>query len=146
MDNLSTEARAKAGPHNWRGTMPASTPTLSDMVKEALDRGQTYDQLAERAIDPDSGEKASRGLLYDLSRGTVRRVPTEGHLRAVAIALGKPYETVRRAAIAQWLPAEDGASTEEELRSELRRMRESAERIEKRLDAIGEQDAARTSA
>lgn len=124
--------------------MPPSTPTLRDMVKEAR-RSLTLDQLAERAVDPESGERASRGLLYDLERGAVNRPPT-GHLRAIAVALGKPYEVVRRAAIAQWLPAEDGTSTEEELRSELRRMREAAERMEKRLDAMGERDAATESA
>lgn len=115
--------------------MPASTPTLSDMVKEALDRGQTLDQLAERAVDPETSEKASRGLIYDLSRGTVNRVPATRHLRAVAAAIGKPYEAVRQAAIRQWLPAEagktDAAALLQEARqiaSDVARLTEAAER------------------
>jgi transcriptional regulator with XRE-family HTH domain len=85
--------------------MPGSTPTLRDMVIQAR-RSLTLDQLAERAYDPESGETASRGLLYDLERGAVNRPPV-GRLHAIAAALGKPYEVVRQAAIAQWLPAED---------------------------------------
>lgn len=114
--------------------MPASTPTLSDMVKEALDR-HTLDQLTARAIDPETGETASRGLIYDLSRNAVNRMPTVEHRRAVAAAIGKPYEVVRRAAIAQWAPPESGEIDTEaileradRLADEVARLREEIER------------------
>jgi cell division septum initiation protein DivIVA len=83
------------------------------MVKDALDRGQTYTQLAERAIDPLTAQRASLALLNDIGRGKVGRMPYDYHLRAIAAALGKPYEVVRQAAIAQWLPeqASDQAAT-----------------------------------
>lgn len=126
--------------------MPGSTPTLRDMVQDALDRGQTLEQLESKAVDPVTSTRASKSLFSRIKRNEVDRVPNDYHLRGIAVALGTPYEVVRRAAIAQWLPAEDGTSTEEELRSELRRMREAAERMEKRLDAMGERDAATESA
>lgn len=84
-----------------------STPTLlRDMVQDALDRGQTYRQLAERAIDPETKQTASFSMLNDIARGNVKRAPSIAHLRAIAAALGKPLEAVRQAAINEYLPTE----------------------------------------
>lgn len=127
--------------------MPASTPTLRDMIQEAADvnrGGQTYDQLAKRAQD--QGETVSGAYLNNIALGKVSRPPRAEHLRAIAAALGKPYEAVVRAAISQWWLTEEGGSTEEDLRSEARRLREAAERMEKRLDTMGEGGVARGTA
>lgn len=134
--------------------MPASTPTLSDMVKEALDRGQTLDQLAKRAIDPETGKRASRGLIYDLQHDRVNRSPTIEHLRALAAAIGKPPEVVRQAAIARWLPPEAGAADDESLLREMQRLADAGERIrqqaalliEKAQQGAGERSGERESA
>jgi transcriptional regulator with XRE-family HTH domain len=115
--------------------MPGSPPTLRDMIQAARDRGLTYQQLAERAVDPETGETASSGLIFDLAKGAVNRVPAAKHLRAVAAALGEPYTIVRRAAIAEWLPAEDEDAEREELLQEARRMNEIAGQL---LDRLGE--------
>lgn len=119
--------------------MPSSSPTLRDMVNEARDHGQTYKQLAARAIDPETGQRASLSLIHDLARDKVDRMPYDYHLRAIAVALSKPYEQVRRAAIAQWLPADDGSADAErdELVTQLRQLRELADRVEAR---VGQQD------
>lgn len=110
--------------------MPEQPPTLRDMVKDALDRGQTYTQLAERATDPQTGQKASIALLNDIGRDKVGRMPYDYHLRAIAVALRKPYKDVRQAAINQWLPAEAGAATDDEsLLREMRRLADEGERI-----------------
>jgi len=117
----------------------SSTPTLRDMVKDALDRGQTLDQLAERAVDPVTGETASRGHFFDLSKDNVNRMPTAGRLRAVAVALGKPYEAVRAAAIAQWLPADESSAEAEraEIVQTARRLQEVADELLGRVESQG---------
>jgi hypothetical protein len=85
--------------------MPEQPPTLRDMLKAARDRGQTYEQLEAFAIDPETGERASRSLLNNIVLDKVDRMPYDYHLRAIAAALKVPYETVRRAAITQWIPS-----------------------------------------
>lgn len=109
--------------------MPGSTPTLRDMVNGARDRGLTYRQLAERAVDPETGQKASFALLNDLARNKVDRMPYDYHLRAIAAALGEPYERVRQAAIRQWVPPEDGENDTQALRHEARRIAEAVVRL-----------------
>lgn len=88
--------------------MPEQSPTLlRDMIQEALDNGVTYRELEARAVDPQTGKTASRSVFFDTVSGKLDRMPYDYHLRAVATALRAPYETVRRAAIAQWLAADD---------------------------------------
>ena len=86
--------------------MPASPPTLRDMIQAAIDAGQTYEQLAKRVQDGNN-ESVSGAYLNKIALGKVARMPSVGHLRAIAVAIGQPYERVRQAAIRQWLPAED---------------------------------------
>lgn len=80
---------------------------LSAMVQSALDAGTTYRQLERSAIDPVTGKHASKDLFHGLVAGRVDRVPYDYHLRAIAAALGKPYDVVRDAAVAQFLSAQD---------------------------------------
>jgi hypothetical protein len=123
--------------------MPEQPPTVRDMVREALDRGQTLDQLSERATDPETGETASRSHFFDLSKDNVKRMPPVSRLRAVAAGLGKPYEVIRRAAIAQWLPAVEGAATDRsEMIREARELRQLAERM---LDSLGPESEEQTA-
>lgn len=131
----------------------SSTPTLRDMVKDALDSGRTYNQLAERAIDPKTHQKASLALLNDIVLNKVSRMPYDYHLRAIAMALGQPYETVRRAAIAQWLPTEDAeaeteAEREKKLMDRLDRLAAETQmlREELRRESAGERAGRRESA
>lgn len=123
--------------------MPEQPPTLRDMINDAIDAGRTLDQLEKIAIDPASGKKASRALLSRLRRGEVDRIPYDYHLRAIAVALGKPYETVRRAAIAQWLPLDGGDTDREQLIDDVRRLRDLAD---KALDGLGDNGGQRGSA
>lgn len=88
--------------------MHEQSPTLlRDMIQEALDNGTTYRELESRAIDPVSGKTASRSVFFDTVSGKLDRMPYEHHLRAIATALRQSYDSVRRAAIAQWLPGTD---------------------------------------
>jgi transcriptional regulator with XRE-family HTH domain len=87
--------------------MPGSTPTLRDMVQDAFDRGLTLEQLEARAVDPKTGQRASRALISRLRRGEVDRMPYKHHVRAIAAAIGKPSMAVRDAAIAEWMPEDE---------------------------------------
>lgn len=86
--------------------MPEQPPTLRDMIRDAV-ANSSFERLAERAVDPETGKIASRPYLNDLANGKVKRIPEPPHLRAIAAGLGVSYERVRRAAIAQWLPGTD---------------------------------------
>lgn len=87
--------------------MPDAATTLRDMIQNALDSGETYRSLASRAVDPVTSKTASYGLINNIVLGNTRSAPEPHHLRAIAAALRVPYERVRQAAIAQWLPADE---------------------------------------
>lgn len=121
--------------------MPEQSPTLRDMIQEALDNGVTYRELEARATDPQTGKTASRSIFFDTVNGKLDRMPYEHHLRAVAAALRKPYDTVRRAAIAQWLPpagasSEMGSPDSEDLEAKIDRLLEQVHRLQGEAAAI----------
>ena len=87
--------------------MPEQTPTLRELIQEALDDGLTLRELADKATDPRTGETVGKDTINKIVLGRINRMPTEDHLRAIAAALRITYERVRRAAIAQWLPGTD---------------------------------------
>ena len=87
--------------------MPEQAPTLRELIQEVLNSGVTYRQLEDRAVDEATGKRASRSIFFDIANGKLDRMPYEHHLRAIAAGLRAPYESVRRAAIAQWLPGTD---------------------------------------
>lgn len=85
------------------------------MILQELDKGVTYAELEERSTDPTTGQaRISDSQLHRLAKGTATRIPTQEQLRGVAAAVRMPYETVRLAAIAQWVPA-DNADHEAEV-------------------------------
>lgn len=130
--------------------MPAS-PTLRDMIQEAARRGQTYEQLEKNAVDPQTGKRVSRAMINNIANNKVDRMPYEYHLRAIAAALGKPYTTVGRAAIAQWMPAlvAEEADADLALLSEARELTAQAARLTeavKRQVEAGERPGQRETA
>jgi len=120
--------------------MPEQSPTLRDMIQEALDSGVSYRQLERRAVDPETGETASRAIFLDTISGKLDRMPREVHLRAVAAALGIPYKRVREAAIEQWLPAEGRPrdAAREELRATIQRLQDQARQLQQEAAALTE--------
>lgn len=121
--------------------MPEQFTTLRDMIQEARDRGASLRDLQARAIDPQTRKTVGKDFIRDLGRGEVSRLPTPEQLRGVAAALGLPYERIREAAIAQWLPPSDEDENERlrlEQLAELKRMRDEADaaifRLEGRSD------------
>jgi hypothetical protein len=123
--------------------MPEQSTTLRDMIQNALDRGDTYRKLAARAIDPITGETASYGLFNNIVLGKTRTAPEPYHLRAIAAALGTTYETVRQAAITQWLPAEEPAASKADERQRAREQAEQAQAIAREAFAAAAEAIAR---
>ena len=78
------------------------TRPLSRMIRQAAERLR-YEDLADRSVDPETGQQASRALLNNIANGNVKRMPPLPHLRAIAAGLGVPIDVVRQAAARQWL-------------------------------------------
>lgn len=129
--------------------MPEQSPTLRDMIQSAFDNGATFRKLETRAVDPETGQTASRAVFSDILHGKAGRMPLDYHLRAIAAAIGKPYEEVRQAAITEWLPPEQerrerNESTREEvgdLLTEARRLIALADEIDRRAKNSGRESA-----
>jgi hypothetical protein len=113
-------------------------PMLSDMIKKEVDKGVTYAELEKRAADPTTGTtRISDSQINRYALGTATRMPTEEQARGLATALRLPYEHVRQAVIAQWLPAADEEEAERERReqiAELKRLRDQANAALARLE------------
>lgn len=116
--------------------MPSSQPTLRDMIQEALDNGATYRELEARAIDPVTGNTASRSVFFDTVNSKLDRMPYEHHLRAIAAGLRVPYERVRQAAIRQWVPPEDGTATSIDDEDDRARLIEEIKRLQGIADDV----------
>lgn len=76
---------------------------LSRLIREANDSGVSYQQLADRAIDPTTGQPLSKAYVQKLATNGVSTAPTPGRLHALATALRKPVRVVQRAAAIQFL-------------------------------------------
>lgn len=123
--------------------MPEQSTTLRDMIQEAQKRGLSLRDLQARAIDPRTGNTVGKDLIGQLRRGEVNRIPTAEQLRALAVALNLPYERVRQAAIAQWLPSSEEEDAERErlqLLAEAYELRDRAAATIARLEQQEQQD------
>jgi hypothetical protein len=90
------------------GAAQQSSPigALSKLIQEALDQGDSYGKLAERAIDPDSGETVSKPYLQRVVKNPPANPPNVPMMKAIAAALRKPYKLVQEATAKQWLQYE----------------------------------------
>ncbi|MFF4403691.1 hypothetical protein [Streptomyces sp. NPDC001404] len=81
---------------------------LSRMIREVNDggRGDSYQKLADRCVDPETGDQASKAYLQKLATNSVAGAPTPSRLRAIATGLRKPLSVVQRAAAIQYLDYE----------------------------------------
>lgn len=79
---------------------------LSKLIQDALDKGDSYQRLADRATDPESGETVSKPYLQRVVKNPPANPPTVPMMRAIAAALGKPFARVQEATAKQWLQYE----------------------------------------
>lgn len=85
---------------------PSSLGALSQLIRDANDRGLSYQQMSDRAYDPDSGAKLSKPYLQRLVGNPPASSPSPKQLKALSIALRASYHRVKAAAAAQWLEYE----------------------------------------
>jgi len=83
--------------------MATDRDDLSRLVREANDAGASYGDIAQRAVDPETGEKLSKPYVNNLARGQVDNPPRAWMLRALAAGLRQPESVVKAAAAAQWM-------------------------------------------
>ncbi|MFJ3878003.1 hypothetical protein ACIPW5_11140 [Streptomyces sp. NPDC090077] len=87
-----------------QGAPDAKPPgALSRLIQEALDEGFSYQQLADRSRDPESGEGLSKQYLNKLVNTPPANPPNPTQLRALAVGLRKSERRVKEAAAEQWL-------------------------------------------
>lgn len=82
-----------------------SSETLAELIHAAAgDRGTglTYDQLAERSVDPETGYQPSANLLNRIARGLPPKVNPQ-LIRAITAGLGLPPARVEAAAHREYI-------------------------------------------
>ena len=97
---------AAPAPDQGAAQQPAPSGALSQLIQEALDNGDSYGKLAERAIDPETGETVSKPYLQRVVKNPPANPPTVPMMRAIAAALRKPFRRVQEATAKQWLQYE----------------------------------------
>lgn len=97
---------------------PTPPGALSQLIQEALDTGESYGKLADRAVDPETGETVSKPYLQRVVKNPPANPPTVPMMRAIAAALRKPFHRVKEATAKQWLQYEatELAGYDEEVR------------------------------
>lgn len=117
---------------------------LSRLILEANTVERSYQRIADRSVDPVTGETVSKPYLQKIAVGNAKTAPSAAALRAIAVGIRKPESVVQRAAAEQWLgyQATELAGYDEEVRiivghlagkspSELRRWRAMVEADER---------------
>jgi transcriptional regulator with XRE-family HTH domain len=97
-----------AAPAPDQGAAEQSAPigALSQLIQEALDTGDSYQRIADRANKANTGESVSKAYLQRIVKNPPANPPSAKQLAAIANALGKPVNRVREAAAEQWLQYE----------------------------------------
>jgi hypothetical protein len=83
--------------------VPSPAGALSQLIQEALDQGDSYQRLADRAVDPDSGETVSKPYLQRIVKNPPANPPSVPAMKAIAAALRVPFRRVQEATARQWL-------------------------------------------
>jgi hypothetical protein len=102
-DDMTVPATA---PDPGAAEQPSQIGALSQLIQEALDKGESYGRLAEKAIDPETGETVSKPYLQRVVKNPPANPPTPPMMRAIAAALGKSFRRVQEATAKQWLQYE----------------------------------------
>ncbi|MFF1301229.1 hypothetical protein ACFVZG_49660, partial [Streptomyces sp. NPDC058296] len=97
---------------------PSPLGALSRLIWEAKESGFSYQQLADRAIDPQTGATVVKQYLQKLVKTPPASAPSPAQLRAIAVAIRKSERRVKEAAAQQWLEYEatELAGYDEEVR------------------------------
>jgi len=96
---------------------PTPAGALSQLIREANDSGVTYQEMADRGLDPDGG-KLPKQWYQKLVKTPPVNPPSPAQMQAIAAALGKPLRLIQEATARQWLQYEatELAGYDEEVR------------------------------
>ncbi|MFJ5090020.1 hypothetical protein [Streptomyces sp. NPDC088674] len=108
---------ATAAPDSGRAE-PAPIGALSRLIQEALDKGDSYQRISDRAVDPETGTQVVKQYLQKIVRNPPANPPSPANLRAIAAGLEVSDRRVKEAAAQQWLEYEatELAGYDEEVR------------------------------
>lgn len=82
---------------------PSNLGALSQLIRDANDRGLSYQQMSARAFDAESGTRLSKPYLQRLVSNPPVSSPSPKQLKALSNALQVSERRVKAAAAAQWL-------------------------------------------
>ncbi|MFD4547192.1 hypothetical protein [Streptomyces sp. NPDC058466] len=101
-----------------QGAAESTTGALSQLIQEANDRGITYQEMADRGIDEETGAKLPKQWYQKLVKTPPVNPPSPTQMHAIASAIGKPFRRVQEATAQQWLlyEATELAGYDEEVR------------------------------
>lgn len=108
-------AAATASDQGAAGTTPVGA--LSRLIQEANDFGITYQEMADRGVDPE-GKRLPKQWYQKLVKTPPVNPPSPDQMQAIANGIGKPFRRVQEATALQWLmyEATELAGYDEEVR------------------------------
>lgn len=83
-----------------------TTGALSKLIQEAKDSGLSYQDMADRAVDPDSGARYYKQSLQKLVKNPPTNPPTPAQMKALSAGTGRSLRAIKEAAAEQWLEYE----------------------------------------
>lgn len=93
-------AAATASDQGTAGTTPMGA--LSQLIQAANDSGITYQEMADRGVDPE-GKRLPKQWYQKLVKNPPVNPPSPDQMHAIAEATRQPFRHVQEAAAAQWL-------------------------------------------
>jgi len=93
-------AAATAPEQGAAGTTPLGA--LSRLVQQVNDTGVSYQDMADRGIDPDGG-RLPKQWYQKLVKTPPVNPPNVAQMHAISNAIGKPFRRVQEATAEQWL-------------------------------------------
>ena len=75
---------------------------LSQLIQTANDSGITYQEMADRGVDPE-GKRLPKQWYQKLVKNPPVNPPSPDQMHAIAKATGKPFRRVQEATAEQWL-------------------------------------------
>ncbi|MFE9855498.1 hypothetical protein [Streptomyces sp. NPDC005780] len=97
---------AAATAEDHRPTGPSTMGALSRLIQEAQESGLSYQDMANRAIDHETGTRLVKQALQKLVKTPPVNPPLLPQLKAIANGTGVPLRRVKEAAADQWLDYE----------------------------------------
>jgi hypothetical protein len=96
---------------------PTRAGALSELIRQANEAGITYQEMADRGVDP-TGNKLPKQWYQKLVKTPPVNPPSVAQMHAISAAIGKPFRRIQEATAEQWLmyEATELAGYDEEVR------------------------------